>query len=371
MSSDDHLIYTKIRDLSYSGLYNIKCHVLTIYPWKESKGNDFVMTLKVADDPKENFIFVKIFNSKKYEHDFLIGDFLKIIKIRHFSNNFYILDKEGQISKLNKTNTSKNVDFPLRKIVDLTYSEYIKFIGILIYKQKETENLTILGFIDYTINPSIKKSENKAYYENNMILYVRVWDKLAKKALNLSENSVYCLVNLKIKPEMNRICSDLSDCPLSSISEVLDESIINEIKSRGRQPKDKIICFNGDLYKNNKLIFIKDIKDSGYYKIQVKILRHHPFNGEIIKICTPCGLIKTSKKCECGLETDEVFVVKYLVRDESGEIVLLCKNDIAKAMLRRCEAEKRMELLVYCEYRNSKMYYEVKDIPKLTNKFNT
>lgn len=236
---------------------------------------------------------------------------------------------------------------------------------MLIYKQKESDNLTILGFIDYTINKNIKKSQNKAFYENNMILYVRAWDKMAKDALNLEENTFYCVENLKIKVEITKICSDLSDNPLSKISEVTDEKVINEIKSRSNLPKDRIIKFSDQVYTSNKISLIKNIKDPGYYKIQVKLIRHHPCKGQIIKICSTCGIVKENGnlKCKCGTLFDEFFVVKYLAKDESSECLLLCKNEVAKSMLKRCEPERSIELLVYCDYRKNKLFFEVKDLP--------
>lgn len=375
---DDHqpqnnasIVFTKIRNLTTGQSYNILCKILEIYPWRQTKGEDLVMTLKVQDDPSDDYIFVKIFSPKAIHKDcFNLGETISICGIKHFKLDLYILDKKGSIKKIQDSNNIKknaynSLQHPLKCIKNLQMTEYIKFNGKLIYKQKESKNLVILGFIDYTVNPLIQLTKNKAYYTNNMVLYVKTWDNISKVAVSLVINSFYNLENLKVKVDVSKISADLSDSPLSKITEITDINVIKEIKARSNFLADKVISFSENVYSSIELKLINEIKKPGYYKIQVKILRHHPFQGYYIDVCIKCKKAQEESlfKCECNSPPERFFVVKYLVRDDSGEFVLLAKNEVARAMLSRFETSKKIELLVYCNFIDQCIHLEIKDLP--------
>jgi hypothetical protein len=416
-------VYTKIKDLTDDQHYNILCKVTGIYNWTQSKGEDLVMTLKVRDDTSDSDIFIKIFSPVRlFNHGFFKDDILRVHNIKLYRLNFYLISKESDIEvvyskerginmldkdildsffieksspvkdlvdqdKLNNylenkdlhdskdtkqlqdLKYTKDFSFVSKEIKDLRYSEYIKFSGILINKQKESDTLYILAFIDYTSNQNIEKSENRGFYENNMVIYVRAWDKIAVQASNMKENAVYCLENLKIKIHINKIMGDLSDTPLTKITEITDKSIISSIKDRQNIVKDRVITFSEHIYNSNIMKEVNLISEVGYYKIRVKILRHYPYKGASLKICKVCNIVDDESvfKCECGGLPDNIFLVKYLVRDESGENVLICKNNVAKTMLQRCDGDKIFELLVYAEIVSGRIYLEVKDVPNFIN----
>lgn len=392
-------IFTKIADLGPTGYYNIKCSIIKIYDWISTKSTDYVMTLQVKDDSIDSHIFIKIFSpSKIFINYFYVNRIYMIYNIKKFKDSFYILSKENKIEEcldevssckdysnskrngekqscesfkqnnsfnnkfhLNKDfiSTSKKEKFKTREIKDLSGTEYIKFTGKLIEIQEESNNLVILSFIDYTVNDNIENL-NKGIYDNNMVIFVKVWDKLSEMAKKLEIKNIYTLENVKIQIKPDVICGTLSDTALSKIYKS-DSSLIIE---RENNFLNKCIDFSCDHYKNMKITNINDIKEPGFYKIKVFILNHFPADGKILFLCKICKIIneEVNFDCNCKNEKINVFTVKFSVKDESGQNILVCVNKIAKKML----ALKVKEIFLYVKSKkmNKIFVHEVKKIPE-------
>lgn len=395
--SKKQICFTKIANISSTGYYNIKCTVLNIYDWIPTKAKDYVMTLKVIDDSIDLPIFIKIFSPLKiFINYFKINKSYLVYGVKKYKDSFFILSKENKIEEHLKTNDAleeyndeenfcknKNYNdqvnnksqvmqinkeniflnkkefFLLKEIKDLSSIEYIKFIGKLINIQEESNNLIILSFIDYTVNPLIV-NVNGGRYDNNMVLFVKVWDKLAILAKNLEIDNIYTLENVKIHVKFNVIIGTLSDTPLSKIYKS-DSSFISE---REKEYLAKCIDFSCDHYKNMKITNINDIKESGYYKIKVNMIKYFPENGKILYLCKKCKIINEVYSFDCNCKNDKItiFTLKYQVKDESGENIVVCVNKIAKKMLKINVNE--MYLYIKSKKMNKIFVHEVKKIPE-------
>ncbi|KAF9760847.1 hypothetical protein NGRA_2990 [Nosema granulosis] len=356
------------RDLQTDDIYDgrshdVVCRVQTVYDWTKSKGDDYVMTLSVStiNTDTEKKIFLKIFNETPLDLEIRSNDNISVKKIKHFAKDLFIVQHPLQIDFV------KNVKFPKRnricEIKDIsTASRYVDIAGEIIHKQRESHNIAVLFMIDYTKNIRIIDKLNRGKYSNDMILHIKIWDDLCNSFNDIEIGKLYRFENLKVEIQNNIICGNLSNKKDSKIIRLKDDESRNILEKKEAYYKTTFKQEQEhEIYKK-----INTIDREGFFKVKFQVIRFFPKDCFCVEACKNCFHIydSESKKCKCSKKrTTTMRILKLLVEDESGQLVMLCKNDISDIVLKKLnEDQKSFTCLISAIYKEGCFIFEVKEI---------
>ncbi|EOB13981.1 hypothetical protein NBO_45g0004 [Nosema bombycis CQ1] len=349
---------TKISEIYDGQTHNIYCKVICIHNWILSKGGDYVMTITVTDYSVER-IFLKIFSAIRLKFTFKENDILYVRNVKLYKKDLFIIQQPFSFDIVNKTLDRRNTNREFYEIKDIGTKKYIDTAGLVIHKQRETNNIVIINLIDFTKNPRINGSLNRGQYTSDMILHVKLWDKHANNYDEIHIGSFFKLENLNVKIQDNVIYGNLSDQDGCRIYNLFDFNIINKIKQR-REEYEK---YSLQLYKDIIFTFNK-INKRGYFRAEFEVIKHFPLYGKKIIICQECKHIFTGEEEDCVcIESSKVnmLALKLLAKDKSGDATILCKNEIAVQALNKLEKNERYwKCLMYAD-KQEDIVFVIKD----------
>ncbi|TBU11705.1 hypothetical protein CWI38_1074p0020 [Hamiltosporidium tvaerminnensis] len=387
ITNDSKIEYTKYQIKKYSNPtdyvalnkmeMNKYCNVIGIVVGylepKQSKGSDWVSTIIITDESMEtNKIFVKIFSKTPlFPFGFNNGDIIKIKNIKlikpniaitgkqnevkliynFFTNNLYTenIYEENRITCLRNIYLENNQKYVRQlKICDLKETCYFDFCGLLINRQIEKNNLVILTLIDYTVNCNIKNVICDEEFANNMILYVKAWDKHAEMAKSLEINEIYLFKNLRLSDKdfiLIAHMSELRKCTILNVDNghVLRQSIYQEQEIYKESFLTSILSNDEIPYGLSSLqtVPIYNIKISGLHRIKATVKFHFPFGILCLYFCRACKLTDINKNSieehvfqNSNCNIDKINICRFILKDTSGSCVALCRGKILEYFFR-------------------------------------
>lgn len=360
--------FKKIKDLEPNNYSTLICIVKTVLEPLKTKGTDFVTTITVRDEEK-NQIDARIFTkTPRYANFFQENDIIKIQNIKllksgvgitghgseievianiHQENpKVFVTDSEKiQISKLKQSFTSLHKN-PRYLVCDIPMNCFFSFIGLLLDIKEEAPNLTILTMLDFTKSDLISPVIQNAAFTNNMTLIIKIWgEKQASEVKTLEIDQIYSVETLKIGTIEYILEAKISESfyiPLKKIesSDPNHKEILQRQKQYFKEasPAKTQDEFIPNDFKKYDLVKITQIKKNGLYRIRAKSVSNFPFKPVTVNVCDYCRSLeskevkfkntvhcKKTKKCNPYSER----ILKVYFKDSAGSLTVLLKNDLA------------------------------------------
>lgn len=354
--------YVKIGSMvmnEYCSIYGV---VVDWLECKESRGSDFVMTLDLVDESVADKLSVKIFSRRRiFAEGFCVGDVVRIQHLKLYGAGKAITDHRNCIEivyshvgacdpedlrvreLVSFFRTNKNRVTKERTVSEIWENQYFDFCGELIDKHVERHNLVVMKLIDYTHNHRIGECETQDAYPNDMVLVVRAWGEFAQVAGGCEIGGFYKIRNLRTDGIEACLSANLSESSRGRIVRIRRNTTFgNYLESRRRTHGWGSMSARGVVEMparmlGYRLARIRDLDVPGVYRVHVQVKQHTPFRGLWLVRCKTCSTVwkKTSMfRCKCeDAETEDMKLLKLLVSDGSGEIVIVCKNTMAEHIL--------------------------------------
>lgn len=333
-----------------------------------SRGTDYVTTVDVLDE-YGNVLDIKIFTeTPKYARFFRKNDIIRITHVKRISERVAITGRDSNIEvlahvsevgyKTFTTETEKKKihrlrnyyaangpesKIPLWKIEDIKEHSTFAFKGLLAALHRESNNLTVMSMIDYTINPHVKVFTESANINTDMILYVKIWGN-CKGTDKLEVGKMYHIKKLKTKKLgiiMEAIVSESYFTPPLLIN-TDDEDyktvmLAKENFFNSRRHKDQQMHMAPLGHNIFEVWQISEIKNPGVFRIIVDIFLHYPFEPATVRVCHKCKSVSSEdvnlidcppcKNLPSCTPITEKFC-KLQVRDSTAIACIVLKNKL-------------------------------------------
>ncbi|EPR78932.1 Telomeric single stranded DNA binding POT1/CDC13 [Spraguea lophii 42_110] len=350
-----NISYVPINKLKDKGYSNILGIIINYLPTKLSKGTDYVTTLDIMDE--SGVTSCKIFSNQLLDEDFVPGDIVKVINIKCTAENKSILGYSNDIKVVGRAYSTKNIEITkdlgeieikrikelknhylsknysrYKTIEELTSNVYFDFVGYLVDKKHESNNLIILQFIDNTQNQNIKFPFPTNGYCSNSMLFLKVWGVREEFEIN----KFYVIRNIKVTEITCNITASCSENNYS-IKQIQDNHIfaydINQRQNEFKKLQTSEITTEDVNHKKKEnegqgeynITNIRDIPLESECIIYAFVKAHFPLNGKVLYTCSYCRLV-FEERLHHEHNLEEEVICNMILKDNTGEILVICKN---------------------------------------------
>ncbi|KRH94622.1 putative Nucleic acid-binding, OB-fold, Nucleic acid-binding, OB-fold-like protein [Pseudoloma neurophilia] len=375
--------FKKISEIESNNYSTVICVVHTVLEPLKTKGTDFVTTLEVSDEDK-NQISIKMFTkTPRFANFFKEHDIVKIQKVKLSKPGVGITGHGSEVEVLANLNEENSKVFvtesemekikclkeasafikknQLTKVCDIAPNTTFSFIGLLLDIKEECSNLAILTMVDFTKSEMIFPIIQNAAFTNNMTLIIKVWGETqANEVKNLQIDQIYKIQTLKIGKIEHILEARISESaytPFQKI-EVADpehQEIIEKQKQffREAQPAKTADDFLPEEFKKFDLVKTNQIKKNGTYRIRALAVSNFPFKPANIIICDHCRSLYSTeikfRKTKHCLNTEDCNpyhekIIKVHFKDSAGTLSVVLKNKLAEKYAKNIALYRSKEL---------------------------